>query len=431
MEMTRSPRLQNPLLKRAIVTSCFRPAEPVKRDSGLALAALRFSSVFLVLFWLFVVSLMTAVVAAADLPQAKLLLGKNLFTSPALAKGGSALAKSTTMKNGKKLPVAKDSYGVAQYRIPQITQTSSGHLVVAVSARLSLPSDYGMSTTFFAYSNDKGKSWKYIRRNTDYHDKAKIGNKAGAFPLTNGTQDTVVIQHPENRLFTAVYLDKKNSTVYTSRSKNLQQWSLPVPLPQNDNFNTLCPGPASPQIDPEDGSLVMMIHGNGKTDAQGKKLKKNGAYLMRSKDGVHFKMSSQPMPGSEAAVLPLGKGRYLTQARGSKRYMATFDGDELEASWTFPETSYSLCEASFAKWGDTLYFLTPTVDKRRKGVLYRSRDEGRSWTALCTVHRDYFSYSSMSMIDEGHIAIVAERNFDPAKGRLMNIYFSVLKLPEG
>jgi hypothetical protein len=364
-----------------------------------------------------------------DVPKAKLLYGQNLFKSPRMASGGSATAKSEIMENGKKLPVAQDFHGVAQYRIPQITQTAAGDLIVAVSARLSQPSDFGMSTTFFAKSKNRGKTWNYFRSNTDYSDEKRIGNNAGGFPLTQGTQDAVIIQQPETEIFTSVYLDKKNSTVYTTQSQDLEEWSKPVPLPHNEEFNTLCPGPASPVIDPVDGSIVMMIHGNGKTNEVGRKIRKNGAYLFRSPDGKNFHMSRTPMPGSEAAVVPLGGGRYLAESRGSIRRMALFRDDRYVSSWAFPEKSYPLCAASLARYGNSIYFLTPTVDKRKRGVLYRSRDEGKTWNALCVVHQEYFSYSSLTVLDERHIAIVAERNFNPAERDLMNIYFSVLELP--
>jgi hypothetical protein len=364
-----------------------------------------------------------------DVPKAKLLYGQNLFKSPRLASGGSAFAKSEEMENGRKLPVATDSHGVAQYRIPQIIQTASGDLVVAVSARLSLPSDFGMSITFFARSKNRGKTWKYFRSNTDYSDEKNVGNKAGEFPLTQGTQDAVIIQQPETKIFTSVYLDKKNSTVYTTQSEDLEEWSTPVPLPHNDKFNTLCPGPASPRIDPVDGSIVMMIHGNGKTNELGGKIRKNGAYLLKSPDGKNFHMSKNPMPGSEAAVVPLGGGRYLAESRGSIRRMALFKDDRYVSSWAFPEESYPGCEASLARYGNSIYFLTPTMENRRRGVLYRSRDEGKTWKALCVVHKEYFSYSSLTVLDEHHIAIVAERNFNPAERDLIDIRFSVLKLP--
>lgn len=360
----------------------------------------------------------------AELPQAKVLHAQDLFVSPMMAKGGSALAKHEVSK-GKKLPVAKDKFGVAQYRIPQIIQTSHGYLVVAVSARLSLPSDHGWSSTFFAISQDRGKTWKYIRRNTNYGDRSTPqGNKAGPFPLTDGTQDTVVMQHPQTKKFTAVYIDKSSGKAYSSQSKNLQQWSRPTPLPQNKDFSYLCPGPASPQVDPEDNSIVMMMHGAGQGNT------KSGAYLVKSRDGLHFNFSQQPMPGSEAAVIPLGKNTYLAQSRGSKRRMAIFEKDSLVKTFDFPGQSYPGCAASLARHGNTCYFLSPTGPKRQHGVLYRSLDRGKTWEALCSVHTKYFSYSSMTVLDDRHITIVSERHFDPSQRKLMNIHYCVVELPE-
>lgn len=367
----------------------------------------------------------------ANLPVAKRLYTEKLFVSPALAKGGSALSKTDRLKNGKKMPVAQDKFGVAQYRIPQIIKTKNGRLVVAVSARLSLPSDYGMSTTFFAHSNDRGKSWEYIRRNTDYAAPTTVvGNTAGAFPLTEGTQDAVIMQHPKTGSFSAVYIDKKKSKVYTSQSKNLKSWSRPMAFNQNQKFSYLCPGPASPQVDPFDGSLVMMMHGRGKEDSSGKKLAKDGAYLLKSKDGVDFTFSTAPMPGTEAAVVPLGEGKYLAESRGKVRRLATFDGGILENVREFPGVSYPGCEASLATAGSNLYLLTPTVNKRHHGVLYRSKDKGITWQPLCTIDKSYFSYSSMTVLDEKHMAIVYESHFNPAKGKLMNIEFCVIEIPE-
>ena len=111
-------------------------------------------------------------------------------------------------KDGKKRKVIehKDEWGVKRYRIPDITTTPDGHLIVAIIGRCSVGGDHGKSTTFFAVSKDQGETWEYIRNNTDYKnlDKRPVTD----FPMTERTQETQVIWYPAMKKYVATYLTK-------------------------------------------------------------------------------------------------------------------------------------------------------------------------------------------------------------------------------
>lgn len=309
--------------------------------------------------------------------------------------------------DGKKKKVIehKDQWGVKRYRIPHMTLTPKGELVVAVVGRCSVGGDHGKSTTFFAVSKDKGESWDFIRNSTDYENKEN--RPSTDFPMTERTQETQVVWYPPLKKYVATFLTQK--AAWFTTSPDLKKWSKPEKVQfEGDENLKYWPSPASLQID-TDGSLLFAVTGDEMTDGK----KQRFARLLWTKDLKSFESSpSMPCKGNETAVCPIGDGRYFVTTRISpKRLNMTYD--RKSKSWSvpvpFPQPAHWRCEVDVISTKEGLYMTTPTKGRSR-GVLYRSTDQGESWEQVAILAEGGFAYSSLVQLDAHTIAVVAERD---------------------
>lgn len=298
----------------------------------------------------------------------------------------------------------KDSWGVKRYRIPHMTLTPSGDLVVAIVGRCSVGGDHGKSTTFFAVSKDQGDTWKYVRHNTDYENKES--RPKTDFPLTERTQESQVVWYPAINQYVATYLTKGAAWFVTS--PDLKVWSEPQQVRFSGDENCkYWPSPATLQID-EDGSLLFAITGDEKIDDK----KQRFARLLWTKDLKTFESSpSMPCKGNETAVCPVGGGKYFVTTRISpKRLNMTYD--RKAKSWSkpvpFSQPATWRCEVDVINVAGTLYLTTPTKSRTR-GTLYRSEDKGGGWEKVTILTEGAFAYSSLVQLNDKTLGVVAER----------------------
>ena len=316
----------------------------------------------------------------------------------------------------------KDPWGVKRYRIPHLTRTPQGELVLAIVGRCSVGGDHGKSTTFFARSTDDGATWEYIRHNTDYANRE--ARPKTDFPLTERTQETQVVWYPPMQCYVATYLTK-NAAWFTT-SKDLRSWTPSTRMSfEGDETLKYWPSPAALQVDP-DGSLLFAITGSAPAE-EGKT--QRFARLAWTKDLKTFEVSP-PMPckGNETAVAPTGDGTYFVTTRISpKRLNMVYDRHR--KAWStptpFPEKAHWRCEVDVINHDDTLYLTTPTAG-RTQGVLYRSVDKGVSWSKAADITAGAFAYSSLVALNANTLAIVSEQE----NGDIVFQTISLSNLPE-
>ncbi|MFC4991603.1 sialidase family protein [Rubritalea tangerina] len=317
------------------------------------------------------------------------------------------------VRDGKKVTFFRDKYGVCQYRIPDMSVLPDGRLLATIVCRCNKDGDHSISTTFFAVSNDEGKTWEKITFSTDYKNIA--GRPETDFPMTERTQESQVIWHPGMKQFVGVYLSKSKCWFVTS--KDLKSWSKPVEakidMPEVKNY---WPSPTSLQID-QDGSLLFAITGS---------LKEGGermARLVWTKDLKNFEVSSlMPVKGNETAVIPVSNGKYFVTTRISpKRLNMTYN--RKTNSWSdttpFPQPHTWRCEVDLISDGKSLYLATPT-QSRTQGRLYRSDDEGKTWQEIAKLNGEgHFGYSALVVLKNGDIGILAERGRQKQGNRML------------
>ncbi|NWK55629.1 exo-alpha-sialidase [Verrucomicrobiaceae bacterium N1E253] len=298
----------------------------------------------------------------------------------------------------------KDAYGVKQYRIPDLTKLPDGRLVATIVCRCSRSGDHSKSTSFFAVSEDEGKTWNKITFNTDYENM--VARPATDFPMTERTQETQVVWYPAIKKFVAIYLTK--SRVWFVTSADLKTWSKPVQAAINvPDAKGYWPSPTSLQID-QDGSLMFAITGSQKSDGS------SFARLIWTKDLKGFEVSpSMPVKGNETAVVAISGGKYFVSTRISpQRINMTYErkSQRWSEALPFPAPHHWRCEVDLVNDGKFLYMATPLTRSRTQGRLYRSHDEGKSWKEVAKLSGDdHFGYSSLVVLKNGDIGILAER----------------------
>ena len=339
----------------------------------------------------------------------------------------------------KNLTFFLDKWGVCHYRIPQIIKCSDGRLIAAINARINQDGDGGYSTTFFAVSKNKGKTWKYIRPSTDYMNPERREKKAGQFPLFKGTQDTTICEIPKKKEFLALIHEKSSGILWASRSKDLLKWTAPYQVLEHMKGHKRrheIAGPASAILDAGGKRIIFTVHGHFGTDDQGNKIE--GNYIVFTKDGKNFTLSKgAPVAGStESTVVGLGKRRYLVQSRSKKRVISFYN--HKTGVWkneTFPLASHGGVEASL--WrdkGGTIFFSTPTKG-RSAGVLYKSENDGKDWEKVTDISTSgAFGYSSVIRLNKKQLVVLAERNRVKRGGTkdeyLNDIVLTYLDVPE-
>ena len=323
-------------------------------------------------------------------------------------------------REGKELTFHRDKFGVVHYRIPDLSRMTDGRLVATVVCRCSKDGDSADSTSFFAVSKDEGKTWEKITFNTGYENEDS--RPATDFPLTERTQETQLVWYPAMKKFVAVYLT--NAKAWFTTSTDLRSWSEPIAAEMDmPEVSGYWPSPTSLQLD-KDGSLLFAITGSLKESAGGGRM----ARLVWTKDLETFEVSPiMPVKGTETAAIPISGGKYFVTTRiPPKRLNMTYDrkSKQWSEATPFPAPHYWRCSVDLVSDGKFLYLATPTAG-RTQGHLYRSADEGVTWDEVAQLNGDdHFGYSSLVVLENGDIGILAERARQ--KGRQQSVLADIV-----
>jgi sialidase-1 len=68
-----------------------------------------------------------------------------------------------------------------------------------------------------------------------------------------------------------------------------------------------------------------------------------------------------------------------------------------------------VCQGSLIRSGNTLVFSNPAAEKRTNMTVKVSKDDGKSWRELQTVHAGPSAYSNLVDLSSGRIGLLYER----------------------
>jgi len=132
--------------------------------------------------------------------------------------------------------------------------------------------------------------------------------------------------------------------------------------------------------------------------------------------------------GDEAKLTELSDGKVLISVRqqGTRGWNISADGGETwgeQGLWE--ELTANACNGEILRVSDTLLIHSlPHSMRREKVSLFTSHDDGKSWHHALTLYEGPSVYSSMTLMPDGRIAILMERNPDGA----CEIWFQIVEI---
>ena len=304
--------------------------------------------------------------------------------------------------------------GVACYRIPAIITAIDGTMIVAIDERHGSCGDLRYNENInivVRRSHDNGISWTETETIVYY-------------PFGESASDPSMIpdrETGENFLFFH-YLDLVNEPgIYYHRVMssidNGNSWSVPVDITAqitkpawHDAFRIVTSGGGTQA---EDGRLLHVVFLVG-----------HGAYVFGSEDhGLSWKLLSELFqPADESKIVELPDGSWMVNSRvngSGLRYVHV--SDDKGQTWI------SMCDSSLVDPGCNaalIRFPFPTGNgrqallfsnagsaaERARMTLKISPDDGRSWPASILVYAGSAAYSSMTILGNGDIGLIFEKD---------------------
>lgn len=310
---------------------------------------------------------------------------------------------------------SKSQNKVACYRIPVLATAPNGDLIAAIDERVPTCGDLKWNNDInivIRRSQDNGKSWTPIEKIVDY-------------PLGQSASDpSIIVDNVTGEIFMFFnYMDLLHEKdVYylmlISSTDNGITWTSPEDI--------------TAQITQSDwqNDFKFITSGRGIQTKKGKLIHtlvnlKKGLYLFASDNhGKNWYLIKTPMkPADESQITELSDGSWMVNSRVNDlgyRYVHTsFDEGE---TWHSKMDSTLIdpgCNASILRYSsrnksvyeNVLIFSNLKSKNSRENLSIRiSYDEGKNWSAGKTIYSGSSAYSSMTILTNGDIGILFERD---------------------
>ena len=305
--------------------------------------------------------------------------------------------------------------GISCYRIPAIVTAKNGDLIAAIDERVPSCGDLKWSKDInivVRRSADNGKTWSKIERAVD-------------FPYGQSASDPSMIVDAKTGdiflFYNFMNLDKEKDIYYfhfVKSTNNGKTWSKPVDI--------------TDQIAKSEwrADFKFITSGRGIYTSDGRLLHTmvnltSGLRIFGSDDhGKSWYVIETPInPADESKIVELSDGRWMVNSRVNGKGMRyTHISDDHGASWTTrPEPTLidPSCNASIVRYSskaagddrDRLLFSNAEDSKDRKNLSVRiSYDEGKSWSEGKVIYEGVSAYSSLTVLDNGDIAVFFEKD---------------------
>lgn len=329
-------------------------------------------------------------------------------------KGGSEMAEGLIQIHD--LFNASYNPDIACYRIPSLVTATNGDLVAAIDERLPSCQDLRGSRDInivLRRSQDNGHSWSDIERVVDFPD-----GKSASDPSMIVDEITGEIILFYNYMDLDLEKDVYYLHVVKSRDHG-QSWGEPEDITSqiakekwHKDFKFITSGRG---IQTSTGTL---LHCMVNLD--------HGLHLFGSDNhGQSWYLIDTPIkPGNESKVVELADGRWMINSRVNgkgKRFVHV--SSDMGRSWETrpdPKLPDPGCNGSIIRLSsideghhrNRLLFSNARNKKGRQNLTVRlSYDEGLSWTEGKCIYPGSSAYSSMTVLENGHIGLIFEKDF--------------------
>jgi len=305
--------------------------------------------------------------------------------------------------------------GVSCYRIPAMITASNGNLVVAIDERVPSCNDLRGSRDInivIRRSRDNGHSWSDMERVIDFPD----GQSA--------SDPSMIVDRESGEIFLFYnYMDlNKEADVYylhvIKSQDHGRSWSKPEDITSqisrdewHKDFKFITSGRG---IQTSNGTLLHCMVNLDK-----------GLHLFGSDDhGETWYLINTPIkPGNESKVVELADGRWMINSRVNGKGMRFVHiSSDRGLSWESRAEEELIdpgCNGSIIRYTsidegyskNRLLFCNASMKEGRQNLTVRiSYDEGLTWTEGKCIYPGSAAYSSMTVLDNGHIGLVFEKD---------------------
>jgi sialidase-1 len=311
---------------------------------------------------------------------------------------------------------ASNNPEVACYRIPAIVTATNGDLVVAIDERVPSCKDLRGSPDInivIRRSSDRGKTWTEIERIVDFPEGL------------SASDPSMIVDQVTKEIFlfyNYMDLDKEKDVYYLHFVKSPdhgKSWSKPIDITSQI---------AKPEWHKD---FKFITSGRGIQTSTGKLLHcmvnlDHGMHLFGSDDhGISWHLIDTPIkPANESKVVELADGSWMvnsrTNGRGKRHVHVSTDQGKTWESRPEPALIDPGCNGSIIRYTsikdghskNRLLFSNAKMKKGRQNMKVRiSYDEGLSWTEGKTIYPGSAAYSSLTVLDNGHIGLFFEKDY--------------------
>lgn len=334
----------------------------------------------------------------------------------------SVNAQDQTYQMAKGIDHYKDLFNASMndsiscYRIPALVTAPNGDVLAAIDERIPSCNDLRGSDDInivLRRSVDNGKTWSPIETVVD-------------FPLGESASDpSMIVDEMTNEIFlfyNFMNLDTEKDIYYlhvVKSSDNGKTWSKPKDITQqiakpewHKDFKFITSGRG---IQTRGGKLLhCMVNLN------------SGLHVFGSDDHgkTWFFIDTSIMPADESKIVELEDGRWMINARANDKKGIRYvhiSSDEGKTWDTKPEPQLKDpgCNASIIRYTSTkdgfkknrlLFANANSVEGRTNLTVRVSYDEGKTWTDGKTIYEGSAAYSSLTILENGHIGVFFEKD---------------------
>lgn len=319
----------------------------------------------------------------------------------------------------------KKTDGYRNYRIPSIVKSNQGTLLAFCEGRSSLW-DHAENDIVLKRSFDNGSTWQNLQ--VVASDSSNALNNPQAVVRSDGRIILLFQRYAEGygEKLAMPGLDGNRicKTFITFSDDDGKTWAAPADITsqvKRPEATSLATGPGigiELKKGKHKGRLVMPVN-------QGP-WKNWYVYAVYSNDGGSTWQKGELAPykkkvrgwANEVQMVELSDGRLMLNARsetGNRKRKIAYSDDGGQ-TWSAIEDEKQLlepeCQGSLIRYDEnTVLFCNPRHrTRRRRGTIYASLDDGKTWPHRRTIYKDGFAYSSMVALGNGEIGVFFERD---------------------
>ena len=312
--------------------------------------------------------------------------------------------------------------GYHSFRIPAVIAAKDGSLLAFCEARKNNRKDHGDIDLVMKRSTDHGLTWSGLRL---LHD----GGGEGEITMGN----PVPVMDAGTGKIHLVFCRNNSEILHISSANNGGTWSAPVEITQGlkkEGWGWYATGPCHGiQLSSGKQKGRLVIPANHRQGVPGDDKGTYGSHVIHSDDagktwnlgaingeadGIHpNETTAVELPPAEdggSRIFFNTRNNRGTNPLGRASATSRDGGDTFTSTYTgIPEIDAPACQGSILRWdGKRIFFTSPRGKKRENLTLWKSTDEGGTWTADRLISAGPAAYADIVRTADGKLGVLYE-----------------------